>query len=425
MLTGTFRQHMLTEGAPDERILLGPRYAENQYGDRRLRSDDEVVSEGAPADTGSVTRLYLCMEVAGCPTVCRHCWAQGTGYGMMPLADIEWVLKEAHRFCDARGVGFDAYPMHELAAHPDAAQLFELFNSHSGTTFGGTMFEPWPTTGVSLAVREDWRSVLHAAAGTGTLNLWVAFHGTGEVHDRQVNHHGAYVKTCMAIERTHAAGLSVGCNVFLTVESLPQLDELIATVGRLVDAGKCVEVASYLPTPRSRRNERLRLTLPELAPVAARIAELAAPVNHDLWASLETHTESAYVRQALAGDWPAVPDPAPGELALVCRPNLDVYSGLAGLYRVWHGNLRTDGIAAVLGSALAHGRQRDDALWFGPGPILAPDELAARYGDAAGLAVHPGPESVRYLWLDRARRAAAGRPARPDLAGGGVDRRGW
>jgi hypothetical protein len=371
------------------------------------------VSEGVPADPGEVRLLYLCMEVAGCPTVCRHCWAQGTGYGMMPLADIEWVLEEAHRFCDSRGVGFDAYPMHELAAHPDAALLFKLFNSHSDTVRGagqgcaGTMFEPWTTTGVSLAVREDWRSVLEAAAGTGTLNLWVAFHGIGEVHDRQVNHHGAYAGTCRATERARAAGLSVGCNVFLTAESLPQLDELIATVGRLVDAGKCFEVASYLPTPRSRRNERLRPTLPDLTHAAARVAELAAPATRGLWTSLETRTEAAYVRQALAGEWPAIPDPAPGELALVCRPNLDVYSGLAGLHPVRHGNLRTEGVAAVLGSALAHGRQRDDALWFGPGPMPAPGELAARYGDAAGLGVHPGPESVRYLWLDRARRAAA------------------
>jgi hypothetical protein len=108
--------------------------------------------------------------------------------------------------------------------------------------------------------------------------------------------------------------------------------------------------------------------------------------------------------RALAGDWPATPDPAPGELALVCRPNLDVYSGLAGLYRTRHGNLRTDGVAAVLGRALARGRERDDELWFGPGPLPAPDELAARYGDANGLGVHMGAESARYLWLDRAAR---------------------
>jgi hypothetical protein len=353
------------------------------------------------------------MEVAGCPTVCRHCWAQGTGYGMMPLAEIEWVLAEAHQFCDGRGVGFDSYPMHELAAHPDAARLFGLFNAHSGTVRaageagGGTLFDPWPTTGVPIAAREDWRSVLEAAAAAGVHHLWLAFHGAGEVHDRQVSHRGAYAGTCLAIERAGAAGLRVGGNVFLTTESLPQLDELTGIASRLT--GTCFESAGFLPTPRSRRNERLRLTLPDLAPVAARLEELADPINCGFWKTLDVHTEGAYVRQALAGEWPPIPDPAPGELALVCRPNLDVYSGLAGLYRVRHGNLRADGVAAVLSRALAHGRQRDDALWFGPGPLPAPDELAARYGDRDGLKIHPWHESARYLWLDRARSQA--RPA--------------
>ena len=73
----------------------------------------------------------------------------------------------------------------------------------------------------------------------------------------------------------------------------------------------------------------------------------------------------------------------------------------------WHGNLRT-GVAAVLGRAPTEGRQRDDALWFGPGPLPAPDELAARYGDPAGFGMHMGPESARYLWLDRASRAGRG-----------------
>src|SRR6516165_7470502 len=102
------------------------------------------------------------MEVAGCPTVCRHCWAQGTGYGMIPLADIEWVLAEAHRFCDGRGVGFDCYPMHELAAHPDAARLFGLFNSHSRSASA-------PRTGARLRVRAATPWTCAQRRGRGSL----------------------------------------------------------------------------------------------------------------------------------------------------------------------------------------------------------------------------------------------------------------
>jgi len=386
----------------------------NKFGTLARSCDDKAVSEGSavtgPGGPRATAMLYLCMEVAGCPTVCRHCWAQGTGYRMMPLADIEWVLEQAHRFCEDRGVAFDAYPMHEVAAHPDAARLFGLFNSHSGTVKGcgqaggGTMFEPLTTTGVPLAIRDDWQAVLRAAVGTGTLNIWTAFHGAGEIHDRQVNRRGAFTETCRGAEYARAMGLSVGCNVFLTTDSLPQLDELAATLSLLGVHAMSIETANFLPTPRSRRNERLRPAFPDLLPVADRIADLT--VLPDRWASLEARTEAAWVSRALAGDLPGVPDRTPGELALVCRPNLDVYSGLAGLYRTRHGNLRSDGVATVLGHALAHGRQCDDELWFGPGPLPAPDELAARYGDPAGLGVHLQLESVRYLWLDRAHRQA-------------------
>jgi hypothetical protein len=196
------------------------------------------------------------------------------------------------------------------------------------------MFEPLTTTGVPLAVREDWRDVLRAAADTGTVNLWVAFHGVGEVHDRQLNRGGAYAGTCLAIERARAAGLSVGGAVFLTKASLAQLDELTALRRRLpLNAALALTVADFLPTSRSRRNEQLRPALPDLLPHSARIAELTAPANRRWWASLEAHTEAAYVRQALAGDWPTAPERPVGELALVCRPDLGVYSGLAGLYR--------------------------------------------------------------------------------------------
>jgi DNA mismatch repair protein MutH len=42
---------------------------------------------------------------------------------------------------------------------------------------GAAEFEPLSTTGVPLALREDWQELLAAAAALGTTTVWVAFHG--------------------------------------------------------------------------------------------------------------------------------------------------------------------------------------------------------------------------------------------------------
>jgi hypothetical protein len=147
----------------------------------------------------------------------------------MPLADVAWVLEQSHRSCDHRGLGFGAYPMHELAAHPQVAELLGLFADHVGTA----EFEPLSTTGVPLAVRQDWQDVLAAAASLGTTTVWVALHGLGVEHDRQVNRPGAYAETCLAIQRVHAAGLRAGCNVFLTTATAGQAERLLGALGRL------------------------------------------------------------------------------------------------------------------------------------------------------------------------------------------------
>jgi hypothetical protein len=69
------------------------------------------------------------------------------------------------------------------------------------------------------------------------------------------------------------------------------------------------------------------------------------------------------------------------------------------------GNLRTDGVEAVIDQAVGHGICPDDALWFSLDPVPAPADLAICHGDPAGLGIHLSAESVRYLWLDRAARA--------------------
>jgi hypothetical protein len=347
----------------------------------------------------AIEKLDLTVEVVGCPTICRHCWAQGASYRAMPVGDIALVLEQAHRFCEEHGLGFGAYPMHEVAAHPQAAAVLRLFADH----VGAVEFEPLSTTGVPLATRQDWAELLMTAAQLGTTTIWLAFHGVGAVHDRQVNRPGGYAEACLAIQRVHDAGLRAGCNVFLTKASAAQAGQLIDDLQRLRIDQTCWEVAAYYPSPRQRRGDRLRPDAADLQPIATRIPQLS-PFHREIWSNLEAYTEAAWVRRALANDWSAEPS-LKGQLELVCGPNLDVHTGTAGWYRQRHGDLRRDGAQAVLGRALASGGQPDDALWFDLDPVPDVVDLAARLGDSSGKAVHFTAASVRYLWLDRAQRA--------------------
>jgi hypothetical protein len=295
------------------------------------RGRDPAQSRLTPCELGTilgrtmVAQLWLQVEVVGCPTVCRHCWAQGVPYRAMPVADVAWVLAQAHRFCGDHGLGFGAYPMHEVAGHPRAAEVLRLFADHVGSA----EFEPLSTTGVPLATREDWKEVLAAAADLGTTTVWVAFHGIGTEHDRQVNRPGAYAEACLAIERAHAVGLRAGCNVFVTTANAGQAERLLAALQRLEVDGMWWGPATYYPTARARRNERLRPQPSDLLPISAWIRALS-PFDHDVWANLEAHTGAAWARCALGGEWPAGARRAGGLLELVCRPNLDLHAGVAG-----------------------------------------------------------------------------------------------
>jgi hypothetical protein len=346
--------------------------------------------------------VVLQVEVVGCPTVCRHCWAQGTPYRAMPVGDVALALERVHRCCDRRRLGFAAYPMHEVAAHPRAVEVLELFAGH----VGAAEFEPLSTTGVPLATRQDWAEVLAAAARLGTTTIWVAFHGIGVEHDRMVNRSGAYAETCLAIERAHAVGLRAGGNVFVTKANAPQADRLLGVLGRLGVEEMSWEPAAFHPTPRGRRNERLRPEPPDLLPFADRILQLS-PFHRHAWADLEAHTEAAWVGRALAGDWPAEQRHTGELLELVCRPSLDLHLGTAGRHGERLGNLRADDPQVMLARALDRDGRPPDAPWSGPGPAPVA-ELAVHGGDRAGRGVHFSADSVGRLWLDRARAPRGG-----------------
>jgi hypothetical protein len=114
------------------------------------------------------------------------------------------------------------------------------------------------------------------------------------------------------------------------------------------------------------------------------------------------HTESWYVRQALEGTWPD--EPKYRFISLVCRPNLDMYRGVAGQYTNYYGNLRKDGTDRVLSPAMADGACSDDQIWFAHRPLPPISELAMRFGRPDSQRIHRNGNSIRRLWLDFAHR---------------------
>lgn len=352
----------------------------------------------------------LIVEVAGCPTVCRHCWALGTRYAAMPLADAAWILESTHQWCDERGLRFGAFPMHEVAAHPQAADLIRLFAKHDWVE---APFQPLTTTGVPLALRDDWRAVLDAAIEAGTTVGWVAFHGMDSEHDRMVGRHGAFQETCVGVERMRTTGLQVGSNIFVTSRNASQIPELMTKLSALRVREESWEPAGFEPHHRLRRYEQIRVSPAELAPFAPEIQRRSL-FYKEQWASLEQWTEGAWVRRALDGEWPTYPDDADERVRLVCRQTFDIHFGRAGLHGERFGNLRADGVDTTMERALvARGRSLDE-LWFDPKRMPSVGELALRSGKAEGTGLHFDGDSMRYLWLDRIRpelsvRAAGGR----------------
>src|SRR5262249_13958464 len=160
-----------------------------------------------------------------------------------------------------------------------------LFNAYPGDPTlldeGRPMFQPLATTGVPLALRPDWAEVLAACRELGTTVVWPAVHGWGETNDRVVHRVGAYQETLLGIDCMRAAGMEVGCNVFLTRENVGQFDgQFDKMAADLLAHGVtqfAIEVASYLPTARSRRYEALRPSVADLLPLVERVRALPGP----------------------------------------------------------------------------------------------------------------------------------------------------
>jgi hypothetical protein len=331
-----------------------------------------------------------------------HCWARGATYNAMPLRDVERVIETGRQVCAAHGIEFAPFPMHEAATHPDAPALIAMFAAASREP----VFEPFVTTGVPLALRDDWPAVLDAAHKAGTTTLWTHIHGVGETHDRNMNRAGAFDEMCVAIERAKSMGFRAGCNVFVTKDNISQVNEMMDTLARLNMDESLWEIASYTPHARMRQYEAIRPTLEDVLPAAERIASATQWPHHKaFWQpeNLVEHTEASFVRRALAeaddATWLVAPDSS--LIQLICRPSLDLHSGVAGAYGHLHGNLHGDA-AGVFERAIEERSTVESSLYFITSHLPSIKTLAQNNGDVAGQKIHFNANSIAEYWLDQA-----------------------
>jgi sulfatase maturation enzyme AslB (radical SAM superfamily) len=241
----------------------------------------------------------------------------------------------------------------------------------------------------------------------GTSTLWFAFHGAGTTHDRAVQRQGAYHESLRAVELAQQAGMRAGCNLFVTNESLPQVEQIVADLQRAGIEEIIPCLYAFLPNARGHYSERVRSIWPQAEEFVKLLDTIPETANwRRFWHELpHKHTEAWYVQQALAGTWPTEPELR--AIWLVCRPNLDVYRGWAGYYRQRYGNLRRDGVDVVLSRAMADGPRSADEIWLTGEQQASIWELAARFGQQKSQRIHPHAASIRYWWVECARRAGS------------------
>ena len=116
--------------------------------------------------------VFLQVNSSGCLTHCMHCWAQGKSFDYMPLSDVEEILVKAKEyFADKSEYKLWPFAMFEELAHPDTIEQIKLFRKY------GQEPEEMATSGIALAVREDWRDILKSLKEL-EVRSW-CFHSTG------------------------------------------------------------------------------------------------------------------------------------------------------------------------------------------------------------------------------------------------------
>ena len=300
--------------------------------------------------------IAVCVDMAGCPNRCRHCWLGNPANGHLSEEQFRWV---ARQFREWQYPGEDRPFIERLSVYswyrePDyAANYRELWELEKALSDPGAAMR-FELLSIWRLARE--REYARWARDIGTEVCQISFFGLEETTDYFVRRRGAFRDSLLATERLLEAGIRPRWQLFLTERMLPELDGLLALVEelRLEERVRALgaEFAIFMhiagPSGAGFHIEHLRPTVDTLERIPAYLVEKT--LKHFNATSLPAVfgcAEGELVKQLV--DEQAPHASYPNELAFFVTPELDVYANIEELMPWWKlGNLEADGLDVIM-----------------------------------------------------------------------------
>ena len=351
--------------------------------------------------------VFLQVNTSGCLTSCMHCWAQSKPFKNMPLSEVEEVLiRVKEYFEDKPEYNLWPFPMFEELAHPDAVDQIKLFRKY------GQPPEEVATSGIALAVRNDWKDVLDGLKLLEVPFMVLSFHGIGATHDRAVGRKGAFEELLTGLKRIRSAEIDIQINVFITKENISEIPELIKSViaPDSVHENILISFARYNATSRGRRYEKLRATYEDIEKIGLVLSEYSGdevPDKDKFTAEIRSLTEAQLVKQALSLSEDEKKNYKPryaNDIWLVADRNFDLYTGKGNFLTTLHGNIRKNDFSFLMDKALSGDRFGTLHSCFSKDiSDIDITELAKKFGDPEGRKIYQGGlNEISDRWTDQA-----------------------
>lgn len=349
-------------------------------------------------------KITIDLRITGCQTRCWHCYVNGGPGSFMSLSEIMEIgsfLRRAVPIFKQHFSTVSPYLDLEPVSHPDIVKIIQFFASENIIPFN----ESIPTTGVSLAQRDDYHEVLNAFKKIGIKGFEFTLHGDEQFHNKTVSNRRALEFQLISLKRIKEYGFEVYSNVMISKKLVEDFDEVCQFLTENVFDSINLTVPIFVPTDRLRKFEVHRANLDDIATIIDN--ELFRTcLNNNFWLKYKDCTEKAFLKKISDFDstWEDMINKFPQWVFITILPGLDLYYGNGNLLHNRIGNIKETEFEMLIESIMKLKSNYCINGYYNTDLLPPPRDLIQEYGQPSNEKVYPSLDDVIMLCIDRCQK---------------------